>query len=92
MINLKTTTTIGDNIEITYNGPGFYSGTPQRPLQDGISLEKIADVYHDKEDVYEFAKFNGYKVKPYKITNSTDIPSHWCVNGCIDYTRDEDNF
>ena len=77
MINLKKHSTIADNIILVYEGPGFYSGQLTKPLMEEITLEKIAEEYMDGQDVYHFAKLNGYKVKPYKISSCNEIPSHW---------------
>lgn len=77
MINLKTHTTIGDQVSLLYTGPGYYSGEGNLNLGSGITLEKIAEEFMDKEDVYQFAKLNGYKVKPYLLNCCSEIPSHW---------------
>jgi hypothetical protein len=71
MINLKQHTTIGDQIAIMYSGPGFYSAEKANlNLATGIALEKVAEEYMNEEDVYQFIKLNGYKVKPYLL--------NWC--------------
>lgn len=77
MINLLQNSTVGDSIAVHYTGPGFYSGKPSNALNSAIYLEKVADVIHDKEDIYWFCKMNGYKIKPIKFKEIKDIPEHW---------------
>jgi hypothetical protein len=77
MINLKEHSTIADSIILVYEGPGYYSGKSNKPLTEEIRLEKVAEEYMDKEDVYQFTKLNGYKVKPYKLSCCSEVPSHW---------------
>lgn len=92
MINLKQHSTIADNIIISYVGPGYYSGKAVRPLQDDIILVKVAEIEHDKEEVYQMCKVNGYKVKPYKLKDSSFIPSHWNIDNTVDIYEDEENY
>lgn len=77
MLNLKVHSTISDLISISYQGPGYYSSKTKKPLEHEIILEKISEEYMDKEDVYQFCKMEGYRIKPYKINSMDDIPSHW---------------
>jgi len=81
MINLKLHTTIADQVTLMYEGPGFYSGKTKQALSEPITLEKIAEEYMNKDDVYYFAKMEGYKVKPYKIGCCSEIPSNWEIIG-----------
>ena len=85
MLNLKEHHTIGDEISVNYTGPGFYSAMSNRPLGDPLTLVKVAEEYMDKEEVYQFCKLNGYKIKPYRINCCSEIPEYWEINsGCLD--------
>lgn len=77
MINLIENSTVGDNVAVAYSGPGFYSGRPKNALNSDIVLEKVSDEFYRKEDVYQFCKMNGYKVKPIRFKSCNDIPAHW---------------
>lgn len=94
MINLKNDPLTGDEISLAYEGPGYYSAKTSKPTSDGITMVKIAEEYMDKDDVYHFAKQNGYKIKPYKIGCCDEVPSHWEITGCsnIDELEYEDNY
>lgn len=94
MIDLKEDPLIGDDIQIAYDGPGYYSARVNKPTSDGITLVKICEEYIDFKDVKHFAKQNGYKIVPYKLDCCSEVPSHWEVTGCrdIDELEFEDNY
>lgn len=92
MLNLKVHSTIIDQIAIAYEGPGYYSGKAGKILQDELFLEKVSEEYIDKEDVYNFCKLEGYKVKPYPIRSMSDIPSNWEIVNRVNELDVEDNY
>lgn len=92
MLNLKIHSTIIDQVAVAYEGPGYYSGKASKVLQDDILLIKVSEEYIDKEDVYQFCKINGYKVKPYKIDGMRDIPSNWEIVNRVNELDIEDNY
>lgn len=81
MINLEEHCTASDQILIDYTGPGYYSS---RKVDETIKLEKVAEKYIDEDDVYNFCKFNGYKVEPYLVEDYDSIPVDWDKRNDID--------
>ena len=92
MLNLKVHSTISDLISISYEGPGFYSSKCKKPLENEIILEKVSEEYMDKEDVYQFCKLEGYRIKPYLVKSMDDIPSHWEIVQYKDEIDYEENY